>query len=141
MREVVRAIIVKEESLLTIKRVKNDQTFWVFPGGGVDEGEEYKKALIRECEEELGLEVEVLDLMSEYTFNNETLGEQKEYFYNCNILGGELGTGNGPEYNQTEPNSRNKGSYEPVWIKLSELADFNLRPAEIKNELLSLLNK
>lgn len=121
---------------MAIKRVKNGETFWVFPGGGIDDGEDHKEALVRECQEELGLDVEVLDLMSEYTFNNETLGEQKEYFYNCNIIGGELGTGDGPEYNQTEPNSRNKGSYEPAWIKLKGAANLDVRPTEIRNKLL-----
>lgn len=121
------------ESLLAIKRIKNGETYWVFPGGGVEDGENYESALKRECKEELGLEVEVLELMFEYPFINKKFGEQKEYFYTCKIIGGELGTGDGPEYDQ---NSHNKGSYEPGWIKLSDLKNLDVRPATIKNNLL-----
>jgi ADP-ribose pyrophosphatase YjhB (NUDIX family) len=137
MRTVVRAIIKKDNSILAIKRVKNEETYWVFPGGGVENQEDQKEALVRECKEELGLIVEVLDLFDEYVFDNETLGEQKEFFYNCKIIGGELGTGDGPEYNQDEQNSRNKGTYEPIWISLEEFLKLDIRPVEIKNKLIN----
>jgi 8-oxo-dGTP pyrophosphatase MutT (NUDIX family) len=135
MRKVVRAIIKKDNALLLIKRVKNDQTYWVFAGGGVEEDEDQEEALIRECKEELGLDVEARDFVFEYVFQNETLGEQKEYFYNCKIIGGQLGTGDGPEYNQTEKDSRNFGTYQPMWINFDQIKSLDIRPVEMKNKL------
>lgn len=132
MRNVVRAIIIQSDELLTIKRVKGDETFWVFPGGGVDDGENHMVALKRECKEELGLDVEVFELMFEYEFDNKKFGAQEEFFYRCEIVGGELGTGDGPEY--TQPSEEN-GNYEPVWIKLSKIESMDVRPLEIKNKL------
>ncbi|KKQ01845.1 MAG: MutT/Nudix, partial [Candidatus Moranbacteria bacterium GW2011_GWD2_36_198] len=41
MRIVVRAIIKNDDSLLVIKRIKNGETYFVFPGGGVDDGESH----------------------------------------------------------------------------------------------------
>lgn len=133
MRNVVRAIIIKNDELLTIKRIKGGEIYWVFPGGGVDDGESHAEALKRECKEELGLEVEVFELMSEYTFDNKKFGQQEEYFYRCDIIGGELGTGNGPEYSQS---SIEKGSYEPSWIKLGEMENLDLRPLAVRDSLL-----
>ncbi|EKE19582.1 MAG: MutT/NUDIX family phosphohydrolase [uncultured bacterium] len=132
MRNVVRAIIIRGDSLLTIKRVKGGETYWVFPGGGVENGENHVEALKRECKEELGLDVEVLELMFEYTFANTKFGEQEEYFYRCEILSGDLGTGDGPEY--TQP-SIETGSYEPMWMKLNEMKNLDVRPSEVKEKL------
>lgn len=133
MRNVVRAIIIENARLLALGRVKNGEKYWVFPGGGVDEGETNEIALARECKEELGLEVEVLERMFETVFLNKGFGEQQEYFYECKILGGQLGTGDGEEYQE---NSHYQGTYEPVWIELSDLPNLDLRPLEMKKRLL-----
>lgn len=133
MRNVVRAIIVEDGSLLTIKRIKAGETYWVFPGGGVDDGEEHVNALIRECKEELGVDVEVLELIFKLPFINKEFDEQMEYFYSCNVISGEFGTDIGEEYN---PSSKYEGIYEPSRIKLNELANRDVRPAEVKNSLL-----
>src|SRR3989344_5924029 len=55
----VRSVIVKEEKLLLIERVKSGkETYYVFPGGGVERSDSNpEEALKRECREELGLEV------------------------------------------------------------------------------------
>lgn len=138
MKNRVRAIIMKNDSFLTMKRVKSNETYWVFPGGGVEDGEENVGAMIRECKEELGVDVEVLELMFENSFVRKEDGEQREYFYKCNIIGGELGTGDGPEYQE---NSGYEGTHELEWINLGELKNFDIRPVEIKNGLLNLYAK
>ena len=132
MRIVVRAIIKNDDSLLVIKRIKNGKTYFVFPGGGVDDGESHPIALKRECKEELGLDVSVLEFMYDFDFIKKDNEPQKEYFYQCDILGGKLGSGDGEEYSP----DRNSGIYEPMWIKLEELSDLDLRPIEIKNKLI-----
>jgi len=38
---------------------------WEFPGGKVEPGEDELDALIRECEEELGVEIEILERLGE----------------------------------------------------------------------------
>ena len=42
-----------------------NQTYYETPGGGVDEGETYEEALLRECEEEIGYRVEILAPLAE----------------------------------------------------------------------------
>lgn len=132
MRNVVRAIIIENDSILVLKRVKNGETYWVFPGGGIDDGESNADALVRECEEELGLVVEVLKQAFENIFVNKEFGEQDECFYYCRIVGGQLGAGTGEEY---KPNSHYSGTYEPVWVSLNEIKNLDLRPLEMKKKL------
>ncbi|EKE22278.1 MAG: MutT/Nudix [uncultured bacterium] len=135
MKNRVRAIIMKDGALLTMKRVKSNETYWVFPGGGVENGKDNLEAMSRECKEELGVDVEVLELMFENSFVRKEDGGQREYFYKCNIVGGKLGTGDGPEYQE---NSGYEGTHELEWIKIGELKNFDIRPAKIKSGLLDL---
>ena len=126
----VRAIIIKDKKILTIKRTKPDQVYWVFPGGGVEVGESDKKALLREGKEELGLILSVKELFAELKSNKPEISGQIESFYYCEIIGGKLGSGQGPEFNKT---SNYVGSYDFEWVNISDLSNYDLRPVEIKN--------
>lgn len=123
----VRAIIIDDNKLLTIKRTKGDNVYFVFPGGGIEPGESVVDALKRECLEELGVNVEVKE-----KFYSELFNDQENIFYICEIIGGKLGDGNGPEYSA---NSNYKGSYEITWIDISDLQKFQLYPEKLKNKL------
>ena len=58
---VVGAAIVREGKLLSCRRTEPPALAgqWEFPGGKVEPGESAVDALVRECEEELGLTVDV----------------------------------------------------------------------------------
>lgn len=130
MKHRVRAIIEKDGKLLLIKRVKDAGTHWVFPGGGVDDGESHKQALIRECKEELGVDVSIGKLVFENVLDLAGFEQQKEFFYICEIIGGRIGTGEGPEF---QPDSIYEGTHELIWVSISELENLKIRPTEIKN--------
>lgn len=132
----VRAIIVDNDKVLTIKRTKPDQTYWVMPGGGVEAEETNHQALIREIKEELGLIIKPGELLIEVSSTKpETFG-QIEYFYACNIISGTLGSGDGPEF---QANSSYIGSYDFEWLNIRNLADIDLRPKAIKDWLMKLI--
>lgn len=54
-REAVRGVILKGKSLLLVYSTNVGD--YKFPGGGVDEGESYEYALVREIKEECGADV------------------------------------------------------------------------------------
>ena len=44
-------VIIKDNKILLMRRIKNGQEYYVFPGGGVKEGESTETAIIREIRE------------------------------------------------------------------------------------------
>jgi len=55
-----RIVLVDHGKLALIKRVRDGRTYYLFPGGGVEEGETPQDAARREAFEELGVEVELV---------------------------------------------------------------------------------
>ncbi len=76
----VVAVIVDadEQVLLTKRNVRPFKDLWVMPGGKIDLGEAIMKALHREVMEEVGLEVEVEDLID--VFEHLTPGDENDHF-------------------------------------------------------------
>lgn len=124
----VRAIIVDGERILFIKRIKQDRCYWVFPGGGVESSDlTPETALIRECQEELGVVIEVKKLYDTYQ------GDEDELFYLCRIVSGVIGEIGGPELDR---DPAVWGQYEPVWLTMAEMKDKNILPEPIKTAIL-----
>lgn len=73
MTEVVAALIWDEDRFLACQRpaYKARGLLWEFVGGKVEPGETHRDALIRECREELDIEIEVgalfMELVHEYS--------------------------------------------------------------------------
>jgi len=131
MKKRVRAVIIENEKVLTIKRTKPEVEYWVIPGGGVKENETNEEALRREAKEELGVEVEIKNLLLKIiSQKKETFGHE-EYFYACEIKSGELGSGVGPEFS----NPRYVGTHTIEWLEIKDLDKYDLQPLDIKNLL------
>lgn len=135
----VRAIIIEDEKVLLMHRIVNGQEYWVFPGGGIEEFDvTLEEGLKRECKEELGIEVEVKDIfISKPSSAPNSIG-QMEYFYNCKIIEGEVGTGTGPEFSNRDVDKY--GTYEVVWIPISLLKDKNVYPFEVRDKIIKHFN-
>ena len=66
-------IVTLDDEVVLLKRsIEPGMGKWVFPGGYVDRGEPVKAAAAREAMEEVGLEVEIEDLLGIYSYPNET---------------------------------------------------------------------
>ena len=137
MKERVRAVIIGGENIVLMKRVVKDREYWVFPGGMVEKGETKKEALARECREELGIDIKIKSLLVKRDLDIYE-DKQLEYFYLCEKIGGTLGTGEGPEYQEEKGYW---GTHEVKEMPFGEIVKLNLLPAEVKNLALKRFSK
>ncbi|MBD3223698.1 MAG: NUDIX domain-containing protein [Caldithrix sp.] len=136
MIERARAIIINSDKILLINRIKSSGSYWVIPGGGVESGETHEQAIKRECLEELGIRVGVQKLFLQRSSDKPETEGQQEFFYLCDVIGGQIGTGQGPEF---QVGTQYKGEYRIKWIDLKDLSEINLKPEEVKNKIIQQL--
>lgn len=60
------SVAVLHEGRLLVSR-REDNSLWCLPGGGVEPGETFAEAAVREAREEVGVEVEPLSVLAAYT--------------------------------------------------------------------------
>lgn len=138
--ERARAIIIEQDKILLINRIKGNDSYWVIPGGAVESDESHEQAVKRECLEELGVKIEVQKFFLQRLGDKKEIEDQQEFFYLCNIVDGQIGTGQGPEF---QAGTRYKGEYRIKWIELKYLPEINLKPEEVKNKIIQqeILNR
>ena len=118
-RITARGIILNGDELIFIHRVRIEDNkkleYYVFPGGGVEEGENLVDCITRELIEELGIEVNVIKPV--YRLEKE---ESIEHYLLCEYKSGEIGSGNGPEF--TEERQKDRGLYIPESIPICKIS-------------------
>ena len=91
--EVIAAIIFREGKVLGVQRAEHEKEYvslkWEFPGGKVEEGEQFKEALVREIREELSVDIEISEFFMtvEHTYPDFQL---VMHVYNCHLTEGEV---------------------------------------------------
>lgn len=127
-------ILVQGGKVALIRRDRAGQTYYVFPGGGVEFQETLEQTAIREAQEELGVHVEVESLAAIVRFRDSQLSGKSQYYFHAHIVGGEFGSGDGEELSAEV--SSESGSYHPVWLSLEELHRHDVRPFALRDALL-----
>ena len=79
LRKGVGIILLNDENKVFVaKRIDNPKNFWQMPQGGIDDGENYYEAAIRELKEETSIEnvdlIKEIDEMTTYELPNNLLG-------------------------------------------------------------------
>ncbi|MBR5269941.1 MAG: (deoxy)nucleoside triphosphate pyrophosphohydrolase [Anaerotignum sp.] len=125
MTEVVAALIWDEDKFLACQRPahKARALLWEFVGGKVEPDETKEEALIRECQEELGVTVAVEDIFMEVTHEYPDLTVHLTLF-NARIA---EGVPQKLEHNDIR------------WITVEEIDSFAFCPADV--EILERLKK
>lgn len=134
IRNSVKALIVRDEHFLTIKKEDNDGYYYVVVGGGQEPGETFLETVKRECLEEIGAEVQPHELL----YIREYIGEnhehaafdfdthQIEYMFSCTLL--------------TEPDLEKATELDTdqigiAWIPLQRIEEYRLYPKVLGERL------
>jgi 8-oxo-dGTP pyrophosphatase MutT (NUDIX family) len=123
MRNRAGIILIDENKLALIERHREGLHYFIFPGGGIDEGESEEQAAIREAEEELGITVEIIQRAAELTHPS-----GKQFYFLVRHSSGKFGTGAGEEYGEYNPKY---GTYLPLWMPMDEVLQKNVLPREL----------
>ena len=116
MRTRAGVVLIDDDKVALIERHRAGLDYFVFPGGGVDEGETPEQAAIREAMEELGVEVAIKQKVAVIHF-----GQSTQVYFLVDRVGGEFGTGTGEEYTDSDPDDPEEGIYIPAWMPIHEL--------------------
>lgn len=104
------------EEILICRRPKGShlELLWEFAGGKKEANESIEECIIRECIEELDVEVEIISKFDEvtHTYDNKNL---RLHFYFCKIINGEI---------------RKKEHHEIAWVKKENLKNYEFCPAD-----------
>lgn len=129
MRVSVRGILIQDDQLLVIHRIKGDREYYVIPGGGVEDHETLIQALKRELLEEVGIQVDVLNEQPVYTYHDQ---DSIQYFYVVSYVSGEYGTGSGLEFKEQV----NTNQYLLEFISFKDIKNICLVPEFLKEKLI-----
>jgi len=124
-------VVVRDGRALLIRRGKEPlYGRWVVPGGTVELGESLEDALVREMEEETGLRVEPVEILTVFDRIHREEGQVVQHFvivdYLCRWRSGEARAGS--------------DALEVAWASASELAAYDL-PAKALEVVRDALRK
>lgn len=134
MRKAVRAIIVRDATMLVMKRNKFGQEYYTLVGGAIDLGETADQALRREITEEAGLAVTEARLVFVEEAGN-PYGTQ--YVYLCDDPGGEIAMS--PDAIESKLNAMGKNTFTCLWLPITELPSVPFRSERLKHYLVDAL--
>lgn len=128
MRTRAGIVLIQDNRVALIERHRAGLEYYVFPGGGVDEGETPEQAAVREAMEELGVEVVIKQKVAEI----QLASRSRQIYFLVEQTGGEFGSGTGEEYAHADPEDPEEGIYIPVWMPVAELSLHpKIYPAEV----------
>ena len=116
MKRIAAAILRRNDKILICRRGPGGSCgyLWEFPGGKIEPGETGEDCAVRECREELGVEIQLQGLREETVYEYPD-GPYGFAFYDGVIISGE------PE---------KKVHLEIRWVSPEELTDFSFCPAD-----------
>lgn len=115
-RDRAQAMVIRDDRILLVKHRMRDREFYCLPGGGVDEGETYEQAALRELEEESLVKGKVVRKLS-VQYKPDNRGEVHTFLVE---IGSDAipGIGTDPEFSEEE-----QSIIGVEWLALEELGE------------------
>lgn len=130
IRNSAKALIIKDGKMLASKINDNGDVFYIMPGGGQDTDELLQDTVKRECEEELGIEVEPKSL--EFIVE----GLRGESFHRVDLVF--LCDYIGEIENAKIHEDKNQIGFE--WLSIENLMNEPLYPSKLRSQIIHLFN-
>lgn len=122
-------LILKNNQVLVIRRVKAGEEYWLFPGGGVEKGESNLEAALREIREETSLEL--ANIIDQKTYRDPENKNAQHFF-----VVGEPKEGLATPSSELAEENENEGTFELKWMNISDALKLDkLYPIPVKNYL------
>lgn len=138
IRNAVRALILKDDKVLMLRKENKEGIRLALPGGGQETGESLQQTLQRECLEEIGSTVEIKELLhvADYfrTRNTKppTIRHAVEFLFVCQVS---------DDYEPRNGANPDKYQVEVFWAELEELSRLPIFPKSLVANLLGLQGK
>ena len=115
---VAAAVVIRDGRVLLTRRAEGQHLagMWEFPGGKLEEGESPETAVVRECREECGIDVEVSDIL-DVTHHRYPDKDVLLLFYRCDLIAREV------QHLQVA---------DHVWVTPDEIGQYPLPPADAR---------
>jgi 8-oxo-dGTP diphosphatase len=121
-RDRILGIVVGNGSILLIKRITPEETFYGFPGGGREEGETLEQTVIREIKEETNVDARNPEFL--FHIDHPKFG-RTHFFLVTDFDANELMMTGGQEPQEASETNQ----YIPYWLPLSEFETATVYPA------------
>lgn len=131
MRTRAAAIVIHENQLLVLARVRDKHHFYVFPGGQVEESESIEAAAVRELFEETSVRARTIKPLYHLLVDSDSFLSD-EYFYLCQYISGN------PQFigDAGEVSRQHTGEqFDAQWMPLDKLVDLALYPIQVRDWL------
>ena len=134
IRTSIKAIISQNEHILFIRKQDQNGFYYLLPGGGQEHGESMKDAIIRECKEEVMVDVEVGEVcfVRDYISRNHEFADYENDFHQVEIMFNCCIKGNQKPQNGSNPD---QGQLGVDWIAVDQMQNFRIYPKELKRFL------
>lgn len=133
VRNSVKAIIIRDNKLLCIKKSDSVGDYYLLPGGGQNKDETFEETVKRECCEELGAKISVNNLryIREYIAKNHEFKEtdnshQVDFMFSCDLL-------TKPDFESAHEKDDGQSGIE--WIDLAKSDEYRIYPKELLNRI------
>ena len=136
IRNAVRAVVVRGERILLLKKNGGDRgERYALPGGAQELGETLHQALNRECREEIGSAVEIVDLLYVADFfrprktDPPSTRHLVEFLFQCTLPDG---------YVAQRGSKPDKSQVDVVWRDLADIEGMSMSPKALSHLLPAL---
>lgn len=114
------AVALRDREVLVVLRRRDDRSYAVLPGGGLEAGETPQQACVRELREETGL-VGIAEALLPVGLDRDA----PALYFRVSVEGGT------PRMPDTAPEARratDENRYDPAWVPVDDLDRIGLRP-------------